>query len=345
MWRFNRYFGFLFVGICLMTCYGCIKDTDQAPVKLPGLMEIPEGFPDVEFPADNVFTLDRWKLGKKLFFDPIMSRDSSISCASCHLPELAFSDRYATSPGILGRPGTRNTPSLGNVAYQPFFTREGGLPTLEQQVGVPVQEHNEFDFNLVLLTQRLEDHPDYVDMAQKAYGRSPDHFVVTRSIACFERSIITGNSRYDQYIYQGNKHAMSANEIRGMNLFMSDRLKCTACHGGFNFTNYAFENNGLYETYEDPGRFRLTGLESDRARFKVPGLRNVGLTGPYMHDGSLETLNEVIDHYSTGIKDHPNTNPILKPLYLSVSEKEDLIHFLHSLTDETLIINPIFKNE
>jgi cytochrome c peroxidase len=321
----------------------CQQQELEKPLYFLALMEVPEGFPKVESPEDNRFTEARWALGKKLFFDPVMSVDSSISCASCHLPELAFSDNQAFSPGVQQRPGTRNVPGLANVAYHPYFTREGGVPTLEMQVLVPIQEHNEFDYNIVLLAERLNKDSTYVKMAKTAYERMPDPFVITRAIACFERSLLSGYSPYDQYTSYNQPEALSPAEIRGMELFFSERTQCYQCHEGFNFSNYAFENNGLYADYPDPGRFRLTGSEADRALFKVPSLRNVARTAPYMHDGSIPTLEAVIDHYETGGQAHPNKSPLLQPLQLTESEKQDLVDFLHALTDETFINNPLFK--
>jgi cytochrome c peroxidase len=229
------------------------------------------------------------------------------------------------------------------VAYHPYYLREGGVPTLEMQVLVPIQEHNEFDFNIVLVAERLNTDPEYVVMAMEAYGRAPDPFVITRSIACFERSLLSGSSAYDQYVQNNNTGALTPGQVRGMNLFFSERANCAVCHGGFNFTTYAFENNGLYDDYADPGRFRLTGKEEDKALFKVPGLRNVALTAPYMHDGSIATLEAVVDHYISGGQNHPHKNPIIKPLDLTLSERNDLVEFLTSLTDETFITNPLFK--
>jgi cytochrome c peroxidase len=165
---------------------------------------VPVGFPEPQFPSDNTFTTARFALGKRLFYDRVMSRDSSVSCASCHDPQRAFSDSVAYSTGSRGRAGTRNAPTLTNVAYQPYFTREGGVPTLEMQILIPIQEHNEFDFNLLLIAERLRNDTAYILMSREAYGRDPDYYIVTRSIACFERALISGNSRFDQYQFQGN---------------------------------------------------------------------------------------------------------------------------------------------
>lgn len=324
--------------------FACRKEPSEPVSADPEpLLAVPPGFPAPVFPAGNELTAARWALGKKLFFDPVMSSDSTVSCASCHLPARAFSDTLALSPGVGGRPGIRNAPSLANVAYHPYYTREGGLPTLEMQVLVPIQEHNEFDFNILLIAERLLRDTAYLRMSSEAYGRMPDAFVITRAISCFERTMISGQSHYDRYYFQGKQDALNAAEQRGMDLFFSDKTDCSKCHNGFNFTGYAFENNGLYEHYADSGRFRLTELESDRARFKVPSLRNVAVTAPYMHDGSLTTLESVVAHYNGGGQPHPNKSPLVRPLGLSADEQADLVAFLRSLTDEAFLNNSKFR--
>jgi cytochrome c peroxidase len=328
--------------LVLLAFTACRKDAD-APLPPEPLLAVPPGFPVPDFPAGNELTDARWALGKRLFYEPGLSRDSTLSCASCHLPAHAFADVQAFSPGVENRPGTRNAPSLANVAYHPYYTREGGVPTLEMQVLVPIQEHNEFDYNMVLAAQRLSRDSTYVRAAQAAYQRPPDAFVITRAIACFERTLISGRGRYDAYIQGENPAALTAEERQGRALFESSRTGCRDCHSGFNFTSYAFENNGLYLEYPDPGRFRLTGLETDRARFKVPSLRNVARTAPYMHDGSVPTLEAVVDHYDSGGQAHPNKSALLRPLHLSGSEKAALIAFLHTLTDYEFVANPKFK--
>lgn len=335
-----KWFYFLLMVLMVLSCQ---EEREVEPLYVPDLMEIPKGYPEVAFPEGNEFTKARWDLGKKLFFDPILSADSSISCASCHHPELAFSDDVKFSEGVQKRLGTRNSPTLANVAYHPYFTREGGVPTLEMQILVPIQEHNEFDFNILLIAERLQQNADYVAMSQAAYNREPDAFVITRSLACFERSLLSGNSRYDQFLQYDKTDALSDLEKTGMELFFSSRTHCSECHSGFNFTNYAFENNGLYEYYEDEGRFRLTGNEADKALFKVPSLRNIALTAPYMHDGSLQTLEEVIAHYQTGGENHSHKNDLLQPLDLTETEQAAIVAFLHSLTDEGFVRNPLFK--
>jgi len=333
----------LILSVLLLSTVACHSDNTIQPISVPSLMEIPKGFPEIEAPEGNEFTLSRWQLGKKLFYDPILSVDSSISCASCHQQSLGFSDNIDFSRGVNGALGTRNSPTLTNIAYHPYFTREGGVPTLEMQVLVPIQEHNEFNFNMVLLAERLNTDSTYVQMAQRAYNRTPDPFVITRALACFERSLISGNSPYDQYTQHHKLDAMSTNQINGMQLFFSERTNCSQCHNGFNFTNYAFENNGLYEVYADEGRYRLTLDEADKARFKVPSLRNIELTAPYMHDGQWQTLEEIIQHYVNGGQQHPQKSEWIRPLDLTADEQQDLIAFLKALTDDSFINNPNFE--
>lgn len=306
---------------------------------------VPSYFPEIEYPVDNQYSMDRWKLGKKLFYDPILSIDSSISCASCHKPELAFADNISISKGVENREGNRNSPSLANVAYHPYYTREGGVPTLEMQILVPIQEHAEFDFNIVEISGRLNKIQEYVDLSMKAYEREPDHYVITRSIACFERTLISGRSKYDSYLFYDDISVLSLDEQSGMELFFSDRFNCSSCHGGFDFSDYTFKNNGLYEQYIDEGRYRLTKDESDKFLFKTPSLRNVALTFPYMHDGSLVTLEEVVDHYSKGGAINSYKSKEIKEITMTDVEKRQLIAFLKTLTDNQFIQNPLNYEE
>ncbi len=297
------------------------------------ILRVPSYFPELVFDSTNAFTQERWALGKRLFFEKRFSIDRSISCASCHRPALAFSDSKALSIGAKGKEGVRNAPSLANIGYHPYFMREGGVPTLEMQVLVPIQEEDEFNHNMVNLVDSLKEDTIYRSMSLKAYGRELDPFVITRALGVFERSLVSGGSPYDKFQFQNDSTALSEIEIKGMDLFMSSKTNCNSCHSGFNFTNYAFKNTGLDTTYEDIGRMRLSGKEEDKAKFKVPSLRNVSLTAPYMHNGSIETLDEVIEHYNRGGKPHPNKDPLIRPLGLSEIEKKQLVAFLESLTD------------
>jgi cytochrome c peroxidase len=319
----------------------CTKD--KQIVFEENIMQIPKGFPSINYPLGNEYTKERWELGKKLFYDNKLSKSNTVNCGSCHKPNLAFSDDMAFSLGNNNEIGTSNAPTLVNIAYHPYFTRAGGVPSLEMQVLVPIQEHNEFNTNILDLAALLNADKEYNEAAINAYHREFDPYVLVRAIANFERSFISGNSPFDKYFYQNDKSALSESEIKGMNLFMGNKTNCSSCHTGFNFTNNLFENNGLYENYRDSGRMRLTKLETDRGLFKVPTLRNVAITSPYMHDGSILTLEQVIENYDKGGKAFINKSDILKPLNLTIYEKQDLINFLKSLTDKQFINNNIFK--
>ncbi len=323
---------FLFLTLC-----SCKKDKDVEEMIEDDevlTLNIPGKFPYPEFPSDNQPTQNRIDLGKRLFFDPILSRDSSISCGSCHQADKFFTDNLKVSKGISGRMGTRNAPSLINVAYQPSMFWDGGNPTLEQQVIAPIANHDEMDFDVNKVVDRLNRHSDYVGQFQKAYKQAPSVYALTRAIACYERTLIGGRSRYDKFSINHDSALLTPSEKNGLILFFGEQGDCFHCHQGFNFTDNSFRNNGLYLTYADSGRARITGFGSDIGKFKVPSLRNIEKTAPYMHDGSIQTLEAVIEHYASGGKPHPNKSVIIKPLQLSAQEKTDLINFLKTLTDQ-----------
>lgn len=329
---------------CFSALLSSCRDAAAPDPVIAELLRLPPGWEAPAFPEDNALTADRWALGRKLFFEPALSRDSSLSCASCHQPALAFTDGRAKSIGVNGAIGMRNAPTLTNVGYAPYFMTEGGVATLEIQVGVPIQEHAEFDFNILLVAERLTRIPEYRQLSRAAYERDPDPFVITRALSTYERTMISGRSAYDRYLL-GEESALDESQRRGMELFFSDRTACSQCHGGRTFTQYAFENNGLYSSYSDPGRARLTGLASDSARFKVPTLRNITETAPYMHDGSLLTLEEVMAHYRSGGEEHPNKSPLIRPLDLSDAEAGDVMAFLRSLSDPDFLTDDRFIPE
>ena len=330
-----------------MLLFGCRKPVDDViPTLEPYNLKIPTGFPIPEFAEDNPLTVEGIKLGKKLFFDKRLSRDGSLSCASCHLVGLGFTDNLAVSIGVDGAVGSRNSPTLANTVYQDRYFYDGGVPTLELQVLAPIHNKQEMDFNILDLVDLLNEDEELVALSKKVYQRDViDPWVITRAISNYERIMISGNSRYDQYYYQGNTNVMTAQEIEGMNLFFSDELKCAECHSGFNFTNNDYANIGLYEVYEDFGRERISFDSTDIGKFKVPTLRNIELTSPYMHDGSIETLEEVIDFLNTGGMEHANKSEFIVPLNLSSTQKTNLIVFLKTLTDTEFINNPIFQEE
>ncbi len=339
----NKKLNTIVFGLFLLIFSSCEKGTHTLATLpyLPG--EVPQGYSLPTEPDDNRFTEARFKLGKALFFDPIISEDSTKSCASCHQPKFGFADPRPLSEGVKGRLTKRNSPTLANVAYSPYFTFEGGVPTLEMQILVPLQEHNELNFNIVELSEKLKKSSKYNSMALEAYGQEPNPYVITRSLACFERSLLSFNSTYDNFINQNDDEVFNVDELAGYALFFSEKAGCYNCHNGINFTDYSFQNNGLYDNYLDEGRNRLTENDEDYALFKVPTLRNIELTAPYMHDGSIATLEEVIEHYNSGGANNPQKNPLIKPLNLSSIEKEQLLAFLKSLTDHTFSENSFLQ--
>ncbi len=319
--------------ICCLALLACTSE--QAEPEVLGY-PVPAGFPEVPEPEGNEWSAARWTLGQKLFFDTRLSKDNSVSCASCHKPELAFADNKATTPGAFGRPGTKNAPSLANVAYHPYFMREGGVPTLEMQVLVPIQEHNEFAHNILEIVEALRADAELDSLSHLAYERNLDPFVLTRAISVFERSLLSGTSRYDLY-ERGAEMALSGQEQFGRQLFFSEKTGCTSCHGGVLFSDFEITNNGQDTTFADIGLERLTSLPEDRYQYKTPSLRNVAITGPYMHNGRMHSLEEVIDHYNTGGILHKYADERIEPLGLNTSEKAALVAFLRSLTDERFL--------
>ncbi len=324
--------------LALFALLSCEKDQmTSSPVSV-SYLKVPEGFPTPDFPVDNQYSNARWKLGKKLFFDPILSKDSTMSCGSCHKAQYGFADRKPFSPGVGNSPGVRNASTLTNVAYNPYFVSEGSVPTLEMQILVPIQERNEFNHNIVDIVNIAANRKDLQDMSQEAYGRTLDPFVITRSISVFERTLLSGNSYYDQF-HRGNPSAMSTEAKLGEDLFFG-KAGCSNCHGGFNFTDYSFKNNGLDSVYTDVGRLRFTGDSADFGLFKVPTLRNIELTAPYMHNAKFIDLEQVVDHYNKGGETFVNKSSDILPLNLTPVEKAQLVAFLKSLTDEDFVSDP-----
>ncbi len=306
-----------------------VADTDR-----PFLLQLPAGFPYPEMPPDNPLTEASVRLGKALFFDKRLSRDGTVSCASCHHPEHAFSDTIALSLGIDGGIGMRNAPPLINMAYHPAFFRDGGVPTLEQQVIAPVHDPVEMDHDIHAAAALLVNEEPYRRLSMLAYGRAMDAFVLTRALAAYERTLISGWSRWDRWM-QGDGTALTAAEVNGWMLFSSAELGCTHCHHGFDLSDHAYHNVGQYLDYgDDPGRERITADPGDVGRFKTPTLRNIARTAPYMHDGSMATLGAVIDHFASGGLPHPNKHPAMTGFNLDPAQQAELIAFLHALTDE-----------
>lgn len=305
---------------------------------------IPSWFPEMEIPAENELTQERIDLGRKLFYDTRLSRDNTISCGSCHQLDKALTDGQQIAIGIEGRIGLRNTPTLANIGYTNRMFMDGGVTTLELQSQSPIFTHEEMDFTIAEFLVRIADDADYERMFSEAYGQEPGAYGISRSIAAFERTFISANSRFDQYEYMNDEDALSEAEKRGREVFFSSETGCTECHVPPLFTNFEYENIGLYENYSDSGRARITEVSVDNGKFKIPSLRNVALTAPYMHDGSLASLEQVVEHFNSGGVGHANQNELIHPLGLTEQEKADLVAFLSSLTDESFITNPSFSN-
>ena len=287
--------------------------------------------PRVKYPDDNPFSEASIKLGGELFFESLLSKDSSISCQSCHLISEAFTDHLPVGEGVFGRKVTRNTPTLINIGLHPYFMADGKFNSLEDQVLGPINEHREFDMSPEEVISRLKSIPRYNELSNSAYSQDITIEIVQKSLANFERIIVSEGAKFDQFME--GEFELTSEEKAGWKLFNSTKLKCIQCHNGYNFTNYSFENNGLYTSYSDSGRALMTGREEDVAKFKVPSLRNIAITFPYMHDGSFSSLEEVINHYSSGGKGHVSQSEFIKGFSITAEEKKALIAFLNTLTD------------
>jgi cytochrome c peroxidase len=292
----------------------------------------------VPAPTDNPQNAEKIALGRQLFFDTRLSLDGTVSCATCHDPKKAFTDNLAHSKGINGQLSERNAPSILNAAFLKTAMFDAHLATLELQAIVPIQEPVEMGHNMKILIKQLRQIPAYQAAAQAIYGRDFDAWVLTRSLAAFERSLLSMNAPFDQYM-AGNKKAMSKDQLAGWRIF-SEELYCTKCHPAPYFTTYEAANNGLYASYEgknDQGRFRIHHDSLDIGKFKVPSLRNLPLTYPYMHDGSLQNLSAVVAHYQNGGAGHPLQDKQIKQFELSSKEKQQLLDFFSALVDTSYL--------
>ena len=305
---------------------GSCSGISQGPL-LPPVLGLEEF---VAAPDSNPVTAEAVALGRRLFGDPIVSRDSSTSCASCHRPSGAFSDNLAVSRGVGGRAGMRNAPTLLNRAYGASFFWDGRAASLEEAVLRPITDENELALSLAALVRRLSAVPGYREEFARAYrGQSVSPGTIGRALASYIRTLRSGDSRVDRH-NAGDTAALTAEERRGRELFLG-RANCAACHAGPNFTDERFHNTGISWGI-DRGRFGVTGDSADLGRFKVPTLRNVGRTGPYMHNGSLRTLEEVVSFYDSGGARNPRLDPEIRVLRLDSSERRALVAFLRALT-------------
>ncbi|MFN8009374.1 MAG: di-heme enzyme [Terriglobia bacterium] len=343
---------------------------------------LPPGFPHPNVPPDNLMTAQKVDLGRHLFYDKRLSLNQTQACASCHRQELAFTDGRARGVGSTGQIHPRGSMSLVNVAYAPVLTwANPNVRRLESQALVPMFGEDPIELGMngkeELLILRLRKDSRYQKLFTAAFPGDTDPFTITnitRAIACFERTILSGDSPYDRYRRGEDAGAISDSAKRGEALFFSERLECFHCHGGFNlstsidyfdkgFAEIEFHNTGLYNlkgafSYPKPNRglYEFTRNPEDVGKFKPPTLRNIAITGPYMHDGSVKTLEDAIAHYSAGGRtirkglfngigaQNPNKSQFVKPFTLTNQEKQDLLNFLDSLTDKTLLTDRRLSN-
>ncbi len=372
--RESRFVAGALLGAALLACAGgggggaLPAAAPQAPEPAPGTVtgyawDLPAGFPPPPVPADNPMSEAKVELGRRLFFETDLSGNRSQSCAGCHRPELAFTDGRARAVGSTGEIHPRGAMSLANVAYNASYNwADPRIRTLEEQMRVPLFSTDPVEMGLfgreAEAAARLAARPVYRELFARAFPEEPEPVTLEnaiRAIASFERTLISGGSAFDRFVYWGEGEGFSDAARRGMELFFSARLRCSECHGGFNLSAPsrtaerpeaapAFHNTGLYDldgagAYppDNRGAIEATGRPEDMGRFKAPTLRNVALTAPYMHDGSLATLAEAVDHYAAGGRgpgrDSPLKSPLVEGFELADGERRDLIAFLESLTD------------
>ncbi|MBL7702421.1 MAG: c-type cytochrome [Ferruginibacter sp.] len=290
------------------------------------------------FEKEGTAIQTRAALGKKLFSEKILSIDSSVSCASCHIPQFAFADTVAFSVGIKNKLTTRNTPSVLNMKNRPYYFWDGRASTLEDQSLMPIQNPDEMGLPIDEAVKRLNQSKEYRLLFQKIFGQKPDAKNLAAAFSAYEKTLETVDSKFDDW--SNNLKNLTAQEERGRQLFVGDKAKCFDCHRMEDFTTDEFKNIGLYNGKElnDAGLFNITNKEADKGKFKTPGLRNVAVTAPYMHNGMFKTLEEVVEYYNNPqklVSDPINIDESLKePLGLTTKEKKDLVAFLKTLTDK-----------
>jgi len=331
----------LSIGIASVTLLTqCSKTNKQTPY----IYDLRSGWEEPSIPDNNPLTLESIEFGRELFYDTTLSIDSTISCASCHHAAFGFADKNPLSFGVESRKGFRNSGTLTNVAFLPYFNRDGGIKTLDIFSAVPLEDHQEMGFNLLLAGKRMNSNPKYIKAARTVYNREVDGFVITRALASFLRTFISDNSLYDQSEHDENGAKLNETQKRGKDLFFGPKANCSKCHSGIQFSDYSFQNNGLLDSYsnKDRGRERITLNPEDEGKFRVATLRNIEVTAPYMHNGSLATLNSVLQHYSSHGSNHKNKSPIIDQIEISPEDEDDIIAFLKTLTDTDFINNHDF---
>ena len=325
--------GFMFTPLWVARAQ-TLKQTAQL---IDSLQQLPVGLgtlPQLKIPSDNPQTSQKVELGRTLFFNADLSGDHSMSCASCHDPASGFSDGKPLAIGFHGKQLRRHTPTVLNTAYNSSQFWDGRALSLEQQAAGPITSTAEMNLpDETELVRRLNADPRYRQKFQAVFGEEPSLKTVAKAIAAYERTIVTANSRFDRYA-AGDKSALTLHEKNGLVLFIA-KARCSRCHDGSNFTDNKFQNIGVGDN--DEGRFAVTQKESDRGAFKTPGLYNVVLHPPYMHDGSLATLESVIDYYDRGGNEKKGKSPFVLKIGLTTEEKQDLLAFLKTLNGSVAV--------
>ncbi len=301
----------------------------QAPPKPP------LGLVPVQWPKDNPYSAEKAELGRLLYFDKRLSGDNTVACASCHAPQMGFTDNAPVSTGIRSQKGGMSAPTVINRAYSLNQFWDGRAATLEEQAKGPIQNPIEMGATHEDCVGKLNKIAGYRQMFGRVFGKEEiDIDNVAKAIATFERTVLSGNSAFDKYS-AGNKKAMTSAQVRGMDVYFN-KAKCDQCHEGMNFTSNGYHNLGVGSDKATPdvGRFAVTKQDRDWGAFKTPTLRDVAHTGPYMHDGSLKTLEEVVDFYDKGGTPNRNLDEKIKKLNLTAAQKKDLVEFLKALNGE-----------
>lgn len=312
------------------------------PIGAVVIIQPPLGLPVLPIPADNQPTAETIALGRRLFYDNRLSKDNTVSCASCHNPKLGFADGMQISRGVGGMTGVRNAPTVVNAAYLPLQFWDGRALSLEQQAASPIMDPVEMNQTHEVSLSKLSRDGQYGELFQKAFGTKTITLTrVESALASFERTILSGDSAFDRYAFGGDRTALSPAQIRGLALFKDPKKgNCVVCHT-INakealFTDNKFHNlgEGVEDdgTLKDEGRFHQTKVDADHGAFKTPSLRNVANTSPYMHDGHLKTLKDVVDFYAGGGNSNPFLDKEIRSIQLSGQERSDLVEFLNSLT-------------